>query len=220
MAIKAADILKPNGSFALAEAADIDINGQALTDYLANLSTGKGEKGDTGTGIKSVTTEAVDGGTSVTVTLDDTAGTKTVFTVLNGERGGKGDKGDKGDTGATGPQGEKGDTGDTGPQGPKGDTGDTGPQGLQGEKGETGAQGPQGIQGKTGATGPQGDNGTSAHIVQTITTDDDGIEHVYIKTWVGDDEANAVTSPDLMVQVNDVMSALTEIMNEYTGATE
>lgn len=217
MAIKAADTLKPNGSFALAEAADIDINGQSLTDYLANLSAGKGEKGDTGTGIKSVTTAAVENGTSVTITLDDAKETKTVFTVTNGE---KGDKGDKGDKGETGPQGSKGDTGEAGPQGPKGDTGDTGPRGQQGEKGETGEQGPQGIQGKTGATGPQGDTGTSAHIVQTITTDNDGVEHVYIKTWVGEDDSAAVTSPDLMVQVNDVMSALTEIMNEYTGETE
>lgn len=202
MAIKAADTLKPNGSFALAEAADIDINGQALTDYLANLSAGKGEKGDTGTGIKSVTTEAVDGGTSVTVTLSDAEATKTVFTVKDGQDGING----VGIKSVASKAFEGGNTVTV----------------TLNDAGETKTEFTvlDGQPGGRGDRGPQGDNGASAHIVQTITTDDDGIEHVYIKTWVGDDEANAVTSPDLMVQVNDVMSALTEIMNEYTGATE
>lgn len=218
MAIKAADTLKPNSNFAIVEAEDIDINGQALTDYLANLSVGKGEKGDKGTGIKSVTTEAVEGGTSVTVTLDDASATKTVFTVLDGA---KGDKGDKGDKGATGPQGAKGDTGETGPQGPKGDTGDTGPRGQQGEKGETGEQGPQGIQGKQGAQGEKGETGSSCHATITETTDDDGTKHAYLKVWDGEDDSGATMSSDLMAPVNEVLAAVEEIMGSYTGsATE
>lgn len=156
-----------------------------------------------------------------------------------GDQGEKGEKGDKGDTGEAGAQGaaftyadfttdqlaalkgDKGDqgaTGATGAQGEKGDKGDaftyadfTTDQlaALKGEKGDTGAQ---------GETGAKGDTGSAAHVTMTTTTDSDGTQHVYVKTWEGDDETAATTSPDLMGAVNNVASAIEEIMSTYTAS--
>ena len=128
-------------------------------------------KGDTGTGIESITYKGEDesGGNMYTVLLTD--GTSYDITAPKGAKGDKGPKGDTGDTGPQGIQGPKGDTGDTGPAGPKGDTGEIGPQGPKGPQGEQGPQGipgetgPQGLQGPkgekgdTGAQGPQGETG-------------------------------------------------------------
>ena len=109
MAIKAASTLEPNGTFALAKAKDIDINGERLDAYLENISAGvgeKGDKGDPGVGISKVESAEVTGGVKVTLTLDD--GNKTEFTLKNGE------KGDIGPAGPAGPAGAKGEKGDTG----------------------------------------------------------------------------------------------------------
>ena len=106
MAIKAASTLEPNGTFALAKAKDIDVNGERLDAYLENISAGvgeKGDKGDPGVGISKVESAEVTGGVMVTITLDD--GKASAFTLKNGE---------KGDIGPAGPAGEKGDKGDTG----------------------------------------------------------------------------------------------------------
>ena len=122
MAIKAASTLEPNGTFALAKAKDIDVNGERLDAYLENISAGvgeKGDKGDPGVGISKVESAEVTGGVTVTITLDD--GREAAFTLKNGE---------KGDVGPAGPPGEKGDKGDTGP---------VGPAGAKGEKGDTGS---------------------------------------------------------------------------------
>lgn len=115
--------------------------------------------------------------------------------------------------GTPGPQGEKGDKGDTGAaftydmfteeqlaslKGEKGDKGDTGAQGVQG------VQGVKGEKGDKGEAGANGANGQDAHIAQDLTEDDDGTKHLYIRTWEGEDEAAAITSPDLMLQVNDL----------------
>ena len=106
MAIKAASTLEPNGTFALAKAKDIDVNGQRLDAYLENISAGvgeKGDKGDPGVGISKVESAEVTGGVTVTITLDD--GQEAAFTLKNG---------DKGDIGPAGPAGAKGEKGDTG----------------------------------------------------------------------------------------------------------
>ena len=97
----------------------------------------KGDKGDAGVGIASIT-KTDSNGLVDTYTITFTDGTKTTFTITNGAQGEKGDKGDKGDTGEAGAQGEKGDKGD------KGDTGETGAQGEKGDKGDTGETGAQG----------------------------------------------------------------------------
>lgn len=131
-------------------------------------------KGDTGTGIESITYKGEDesGGNMYTVLLTD--GTSYDITAPKGAKGDKGDAGGKGADGAAGADGitphigdngnwylgytdtGKPSRGETGPQGPKGDTGETGPQGP---KGDTGATGPKGETGATGATGPKGDKG-------------------------------------------------------------
>ena len=87
MAIKAASTLEPNGTFALAKAKDIDVNGQRLDAYLENISAGvgeKGDKGDPGVGISKVESAEVTGGVMVTITLDD--GKASAFTLKNGEK--------------------------------------------------------------------------------------------------------------------------------------
>lgn len=194
MAIKAASTLEPNGTFALAKAKDIDINGERLDAYLENISAGvgeKGDKGDPGVGISKVESAEVTGGVKVTLTLDD--GNKTEFTLKNGE---------KGDIGPAGPAGEKGDKGDIGPAGVDGDKGDTGPAGPAGAKGE------------------KGDTGLAAHISILKSIDADGTKHAYVKTWEGEDDSAAEMSDDLMAQVNEVLAAVEEIMSSYTGTTE
>lgn len=75
-----------------------------------------GRKGDTGTGIQSVSKTSTDGLVD-TYTISFTDGTTTTFTVTNGE---------KGDDGNPGPKGDKGDDGEAGPKGDKGDAGDPG----------------------------------------------------------------------------------------------
>lgn len=119
-------------------------------------------KGDTGTGIESITYKGEDeyGGNMYTVLLTD--GTSYDITAPKGdkgEQGPQGEQGPKGDTGDVGPQGPKGDTGATGPQGLKGDTGPQGPKGDTGATGATGPQGPKGDKGDTGPQGPQGEQG-------------------------------------------------------------
>ena len=61
--------------------------------------------------------------------------------------------------------------------------------------------------------------GTNAHIVQDLTEDADGTQHLYIRTWTGEDESTATTSPDLMLQVNELSAALQEIIDNYTTET-
>ena len=203
MAIKVAGTLEPNGSFPISYASDIVVlNADSTTTPLVEY-------------------------------IDNNAGTP-------GPQGEKGEKGDKGDTGAaftydmfTAEQlaalkGEKGDNGDTGAQGL---------QGVKGEKGDTGAaftydmftvdqlaalkgeKGDKGDKGDTGEIGASGSDGTSAHIVQNLTEDADGTQHLYLRTWTGEDESTATTSPDLMLQVNELSAALQEIIDNYTTET-
>lgn len=201
MAIKVAGTLEPNGSFPISYASDIVVlNADSTTTPLVEY-------------------------------IDNNAGTP-------GPKGEKGEKGDKGDTGAaftydmfTAEQlaalkGEKGDKGDTGAQGL---------QGVKGEKGDTGAaftydmftedqlaalkggKGDKGDKGDTGEMGAAGSDGTNAHIVQDLTEDADGTQHLYLRTWTGEDESTATTSPDLMLQVNELSAALQEIIDNYTA---
>ena len=137
------------------------------------------------------------------------------FVTLTDEQGNTaklydGAKGDKGDTGETGAQGEKGDTGAA-------FTYDmfTAEQlaALKGEKGDKGDKGDKGEMGVAGS------NGTNAHIVQDLTEDADGTQHLYLRTWTGEDESTATTSPDLMLQVNELSAALQEIIDNYTTET-
>lgn len=104
MAIRAADILKPNGSFTIVEPEDIKIGDTNLADYLANISAGVGEKGDTGNGISSIAKTASSGTDPVvdTYTVTFTDGSTTTFNVTNGKKGEKGDTGDAGAKGETG----------------------------------------------------------------------------------------------------------------------
>ncbi len=199
MAIKAADTLEPNGDFALVEAKNITItiNGEKknLATYIASLEV----SGASGKGISSISKTSSAGTNPVvdTYTISYTDGsTPDTFTVTNGK------KGDKGDAGA---QGEKGDKGDAFTYA---DFTAAQLAALKGEKGD------QGVQGETGA---KGDTGSAAHVTMTTTTDSDGTQHVYVKTWEGDDETAATTSPDLMAAVNDVASAIEEIMSTYTA---
>lgn len=207
MAIKAADTLEPNGDFALAEAENITItiDGEEknLAAYIASLEV----SGTSGKGISSITKTSSTGTNPVvdTYTISYTDGsTADTFTVTNGK------KGDTGATGSTGAQGEKGDKGDAFTYA---DFTEAQLAALKGEKGDAGATGAQGAKGDTGATG------SAAHVTMTTTTDDDGTRHVYVKTWEGDDETAATTSPDLMGAVNDVASAIEEIMSTYTATT-
>ena len=64
-----------------------------------------------------------------------------------------------------------------------------------------------------------GSDGTNAHIVQNLTEDADGTQHLYLRTWTGEDESTATTSPDLMLQVNELSAALREIIDNYTTET-
>lgn len=200
MAIKVAGTLEPNGSFPISYASDIVVlNADSTTTPLVEY-------------------------------IDNNAGTP-------GPQGEKGEKGDKGDTGAAftydmfteeqlaalkGYKGDKGDKGDTGSKGEKGDTGAaftydmfTVDQlaALKGEKGD------KGDKGEIGEMGAAGSNGTNAHIVQNLTQDPDGTQHLYLRTWTGEDETTATTSPDLMLQVNELSAALQEIIDNYTTET-
>lgn len=197
MAIKVAGTLEPNGSFPISYASDIVVlNADSTTTPLVEY-------------------------------IDNNAGTP-------GPKGEKGEKGDKGDTGAAftydmfteeqlaALKGEKGDKGDTGAQGI---------QGVKGEKGDTGAaftydmftaeqlSSLKGAKGDKGETGAAGSDGTNAHIVQDLTEDADGTQHLHLRTWTGEDDSTATTSPDLMLQVNELSAALQEIIDNYTTET-
>lgn len=89
-------------------------------------------KGNTGTGIESITARGQDGygGNVYRILLTD--GTTFDFTAPKGAAGPQGEQGERGPQGIQGVQGPKGDTG---AQGPKGETGPTGPQGPAGESG-------------------------------------------------------------------------------------
>ena len=206
MAIKVAGTLEPNGSFPISYASDIvvlnaDSTTTPLVEYINNNAGTpgpqgeKGEKGDKG-----------DTGAAFTYDMF----TAEQLAAL------KGDKGDKGDTGAQGLQGVKGEKGDTGAA----FTYDmfTAEQ-LAALKGDKGDKGDTGSQGKKGDTGAAGSDGTNAHIVQDLTEDADGTQHLYLRTWIGEDESTATTSPDLMLQVNELSAALQEIIDNYTTET-
>lgn len=137
-----------------------------------------------GRGISSIS-KTGSAGLVDTYTITYTDGSSPdTFTVTNGAAGADG---------AAGAKGEKGDKGETGAQGPKGDAGAAGPQGERGATGEAGA---------------------AAHVSMETVTDDDGTTHVYVRTWEGDDEASASTSPDLMAACNEVAAILDGIMTE------
>lgn len=121
----------------------------------------KGETGAAGPAGKNgadgvsptVTTQAISGGTRVTIT--DKAGQKS-FDVLNGKDGGAAatpEIGSNGNWVIAGKDTGKPSRGAQGPQGPQGAAGATGPKGATGPagpKGETGAQGPAGANGIPG----------------------------------------------------------------------
>lgn len=238
MAIKAADTLKPNGSFYLAEAADISITVDGaetnLSTYVASLTASaraisKIEK--TGTDAK---------GKVDTYTITFTDGTTSTFTVTNGSDGDTGLAALQPNTTWTGTYTTIGGTasadfakfnrnpvvGDTflnmdgasnmGTWQVTAISGTTATLKLlsyvacKGAKGDTGA---------TGGKGDTGATGSAAHVTLTTSTDTDGYRHAYVKTWEGSDESAATTSPDLMASVNDVLAAVQEIMKTYTGET-
>lgn len=92
--------------------------------------------------------------------------------------------------------------GAAGAKGDKGDAGETGPQGAKGAKGDAGAA------------------GAAAHVAMETVTDDDGATHVYVRTWEGDDEASAATSPDLMAACNEVASIIDGILTTAQASDE
>lgn len=110
-------------------------------------------KGNTGTGIESITASGQDGDGGNVYRILLTDGTTFDFTAPKGATGPTGPQGEQGERGPQGIQGVQGPKGDTGAQGPKGETGPTGPQGEQGPPG------PQGPQGETGPQGPAGESG-------------------------------------------------------------
>lgn len=121
-----------------------------------------------------------------------------------------------------GAKGDKGDKGDTGSQGEKGDTGAAFTYDMFTEDqlaALKGGKGDKGDKGDTGEMGAAGSDGTNAHIVQDLTEDADGTQHLYLRTWTGEDESTATTSPDLMLQVNELSAALQEIIDNYTAET-
>lgn len=232
MSIKAADTLEPNGDFALANAENINITvdgeEKKLSDYISSIESGKGKS------ISSITKTSTSGLVdtySINYSDGSTADTFTVTNGAKGDTGATGAKGDKGDTGATGEKGDKGDAFTysdfteaqlaalKGEKGDKGDTGATGATGAAGPQGETGAKGDTGEKGDAGEKGEKGDTGAAAHVTTVSTTDDDGTQHVYIKTWEGDDDSSATLSADLMANANDIAAAIEEIMTSYTGTT-
>ena len=77
----------------------------------------------------------------------------------------------------------------------------------------------KGAKGDKGETGAAGSDGTNAHIVQDLTEDADGTQHLHLRTWTGEDDSTATTSPDLMLQVNELSAALQEIIDNYTTET-
>ena len=200
MAIKVAGTLEPNGSFPISYASDIVVlNADSTTTPLVEY-------------------------------IDNNAGTP-------GPQGEKGEKGDKGETGASftydmftaeqlaalkGEKGDKGDKGDAGSQGENGDTGAAFTYDMFTEDqlaALKGGKGDKGDKGDTGEMGAAGSDGTNAHIVQDLTEDADGTQHLYLRTWTGEDESTATTSPDLMLQVNELSAALQEIIDNYTTET-
>lgn len=206
MAIKVAGTLEPNGSFPISYASDIvvlnaDSTTTPLVEYINNNAGTPGPQGDKGD-------KGDKGDTGAAFTYD-------MFTAEQ-LAGLKGEKGDKGDTGAQGLQGVKGEKGD------KGDAGAAFTYDMFTEDqlaALKGGKGDKGDKGDTGETGVAGSNGTNAHIVQDLTEDVNGTQHLYLRTWVGEDESTATTSPDLMLQVNELSAALQEIIDNYTTET-
>ena len=163
-------------------------------------------KGDTGTGIESITYKGEDesGGNMYTVLLTD--GTSYDITAPKGAKGDKGDKGDhgtKGDKGADGITPTIGDNGnwylgatDTGKPS-RGETGAKGDTGATGPAGPAGPQGPAGAPGKDAATDISlGITGaTVGQIAKIAAVDDSGKP----TAWEAVDNANslpAVTASD------------------------
>ena len=142
----------------------------------------KGEKGDDGVSIVSVTKTSESGLADIyTITYSD--GRTSTFVVMNGAKGDQGIQGIPGNDGHT-PVITIGDNGnwfvdgvDTGihAQGVQGEKGD------KGDKGDTGEQGPQGDKGDTGAQGEKGDDGVS--IVSIEKTGSDGLVDIYTITY-------------------------------------
>lgn len=185
MAIKVAATLVANGDFSTVDPSGILVGGTPLTEVLESIGSGEGR------GVSSIRKTGSDGLVDTyTITYTDGSSPDTL-TVTNGAAGAKGDRGE---TGETGPRGEKGDAG---PQGERGEKGE------QGDRGETGPQGAKGV---------KGDAGDAAHVAMETVTDDDGTTHVYVRTWEGDDEASAATSPDLMAACNEVAAIIDGIM--------
>lgn len=196
MAIKVAATLVANGDFSTVDPSGILVGGTPLTEVLESIGSGEGR------GISSIRKTGSEGLVDTyTITYTDGSAPDTL-TVTNGAAGAKGEKGD---AGATGSQGAKGDAG---------------PQGERGEKGEQGDTGETGPRGETGAKGDTGAPGAAAHVSMETVTDDDGTTHVYVRTWEGDDEASASTSPDLMAACNEVAAILDGIMTTAQTSDE
>lgn len=177
-------------------------------------------KGDSGTGIESITYKGEDGhgGNMYTVLLTD--GTSYDITAPKGAKGDKGDAGGKGDTGATGPKGDTGATGATGPQGPKGDTGTQGPQGIKGDTGATGPQGPQGPKGEKGDkgdTGATGADGKSAY-AYAVEGGFTGTETEFAEK-LAEEQLTGTTNDLTPTQVYDAVSAGIPVKVQYIDST-
>ena len=99
-------------------------------------------------------------GSSMTVNIDNTGGSGTIYNWNLGV-GSNLAAGGAGATGPAGPAGPAGPTGATGPQGVQGVPGPQGAQGVPGPIGPQGLQGNVGPQGPTGATGATGPSGAS-----------------------------------------------------------
>lgn len=136
-----------------------------------------GEQGPAGVGIKSVvqtTTSTADGGSNV-ITVTDTSGATSTFTVKNGS---------KGSTGATGPAGADGSPGKDGTsvtvKSVSTSSADGGSNVVTFSDGKTltvknGSKGSKGDQGETGPAGSNGTNGTNATITGATATVDANI---------------------------------------------
>ena len=157
-----------------------------------------------------------------TITYSD--GTKSTFTVTNGQNGSdgaQGPKGDQGETGPQGPQGEQGPQGNPGADGTSVHTGNGMPSSSLGMIGDSyinlenwdfyvkeesgwvlsgnikGAQGIQGPQGETGAQGPQGEQGIQGEAGQQGEKGDTGVS--ITSTYIDDNGDLIVTLSDEQV---------------------
>jgi len=141
-----------------------------------NIKGAKGEKGDTGTGIKikgkydslsalQAAHPKADEGDAYMAGVNLYVWNGSAWIDCGNVQGPKGDKGDKGDafTYADFTQEQLASL-----KGPKGDKGDAGPQGAAGAQGPQGATGPQGAQGVQGLQGPAGSAATIT--IGSVTT--------------------------------------------------